>query len=96
MITIIDCPLELDKEFLYKPDFFGGRMRVCVKIGHSSWGQSWYMIMMILHVKNCYTSGNLCSKLSKMWSILLRNTGEFAPRQYCTSDDLIFNILCLY
>ena len=30
-------------------------------------------------VKNCYTSWNLCSKMSKMWSILLRNTVEFAP-----------------
>ena len=34
---------------------------------------------MILHCKNCYTSWNLCSKMSKMWSILLRDTVEFTP-----------------
>ena len=34
---------------------------------------------MILHCKNCYTSWNLCSKVSKMWSILLRNTVKFTP-----------------
>ena len=34
---------------------------------------------MILHCKNCYTSWNLCSKMSKMWSIFLRYTVEFAP-----------------
>ena len=33
------------------------------------WG--WYRI---LHCENCYTSWNLCSKMSKMWSILLRGT----------------------
>ena len=43
---------------------------------HSSWGWGWYMI---LHCKNCYTSWNLWSKMSKMQSILLRDTVEFAP-----------------
>ena len=39
------------------------------------WG--WYAgIGLILHCKNCYrpTSWNLCSKMSKMWSILLHDT----------------------
>ena len=30
-----------------------------------------------LHCKNCYTSWNLCSKMFKMWSILLRAGVEF-------------------
>ena len=43
---------------------------------HLSWGWGWCII---LHYKNCYTSWNLCSKMSKMLSILLRDKVEFAP-----------------
>ena len=34
--------------------------------------------------KICYTSWNLCSNCPKMWSILLRDTGEFVPCVFCS------------
>ena len=38
---------------------------------------------MTLHCKNYYTSWNLCSKLSSIWSILLHDTGKFVPWKVC-------------
>ena len=34
---------------------------------------------MLQHGGKCYTSWNLCSRLSKMWSISLRDTAKFRP-----------------
>ena len=52
---------------------------------HSSWGHNSYMI---LHCKNCYASSNLCSKLSKLWSRLLRDICELGPCRIPLNNDI--------
>ena len=61
----------------------GCKSQICLKVLWSnflfiyhSWGQIWNISYV---VKTAIVSWYLCSKLSKMLSILLRDTSEFAP-----------------